>query len=464
MRVSSLFFCFATVAGAVAAPPSAAQNQPDERGALERAINAPEWVTLSGSIRPRYESMANQFVAGRAGDDEFFGVQTLLRAEFDTGDIIIGGELLDSRRISGNAGGGTPGEIDVLEPAQMYVAWRPADFLAPGAALDLTLGRFTMDIGSRRLVARSNFRSILTTFDGVRGAWTSTEGVEVTAFYTRSVDRAPSDASSALDNEAVFNPSEENVRFAGVHVEGPLPLGITGEVFLFDLDEDDASDAPTRNRDLSTAGLRLNRAPGSGRIDGELEFIRQTGTVRGSSNPADTVDLDHDASFFHVQAGYTFDGSWSPRISVHYDFASGDKSPTDLSSERFDSLFGDRSFEFGPTSIYGAVARTNFKSPAVRLEIEPGGRSEAYAMVRQVKLDQARDRFANSGVRDATGASGSDVGLQVDARYRRWLVPDSVRLAVGGAALFRDDFLKSAPNATLEGDTYYGYTELTFSF
>lgn len=463
MRVSSLFFCFAAAAG-IAASPSSAQTRESERGALERAVDAPAWITLSGSIRPRYETMANQFVAGRTGDDEFFGVQTLLRAEIDTGDIVIGGELLDSRRISGNAGGGTPGEIDVLEPAQMYVAWRPTDFLAPGAALDLTLGRFTMDIGSRRLVARSNFRSILTPFDGVRGVWKSPAGVEVTAFYTRSVDRAPSDAPSALDNEVVFNPSEDNVRFGGVHVEGPLPLDIVGEVYLFDLDEDDASDAPTRNRNLSTTGFRLKWAPRSGGIDGEFEIIRQTGTVRGSSNPTDTLDLDHDASFFHVQAGYTFDAWWSPRVSLHYDFASGDESPTDLSNERFDSLFGDRSFEFGPTSIYGAVARTNFKSPAVRLELTPDGESDAYVMARQIRLDEARDSFANSGVRDATGASGSDVGLQVDARYRRWLVPDSVRLAVGGAALIRDHFLKSAPNATLEGDTYYGYTELTLSF
>ena len=42
--------------------------------------------------------------------------------------------------------------------------------------------------------------------------------------------------------------------------------------------------------------------------------------------------------------------------------------------------------------------------------------------------------------------------------------PNSVRLTVGGAALIRGDFLKTAPNATLEGDTYFGYTEFLFTF
>jgi hypothetical protein len=85
-------------------------------------------------------------------------------------------------------------------------------------------------------------------------------------------------------------------------------------------------------------------------------------------------------------------------------------------------------------------------------------------MVRQVKLESATDSFANSSVRDPAGASGDDVGTQVELRWRHQVVPDSVRLSLGGTALIRGDFLKTAPNATLEGDTWYGYTELLFSF
>lgn len=85
-------------------------------------------------------------------------------------------------------------------------------------------------------------------------------------------------------------------------------------------------------------------------------------------------------------------------------------------------------------------------------------------MLRQIELDEARDRFGNSGVVDPTGASGTDVGEQLEVRYRRWLMKDILRLSFGGAALFEGRFLETAPNATGQGDAFYGYTEVTWTF
>jgi hypothetical protein len=321
-----------------------------------------------------------------------------------------------------------------------------------------------MDIGSRRLVSRSGFRNVLAGFDGVRAVWTSAEKIKATGFYVAPVNRAPSDMESALDNEVVLNPTADEVRFYGWNVEAPLPLSITGDIYLYDLDEDDGEEAPTRNRDFSTAGVRLKRPPKVGTWDLDLEYARQTGTVRSSTSAADVTDLDHDASMLHTEAGWTLDAPWSPRLSLHYDLASGDNSPSDLDSERFDPLFGDRAFELGPTSIYAFIARTNLDSLGIRIELRPNARNEVVAMVRQAKLDSATDSFGNTGVRDPAGASGDDAGTQVELRWRHQLIPDSLRLTLGGAALIRGDFLKTAPNATLEGDTYFGYTEFLFTF
>lgn len=444
--------------------PAIAQEVAEKPFRLHAALDLPDWLKVSGSIRPRYETLHNQFFAGRTGDDEYLGVQSLLKAEAGAGAIVFGAEIQDTRRLIGDAGGGAAAEVDALEPVQIYAAWRPKDFLVHGAALDLTVGRFTMDVGSRRLAARSGFRNILASFDGVRSVWTTADKLKVTGFYTAPVIRAPSDAPSALDNDIKLNKTAEEVRFGGAALEGQLPFGALGEVYLFDLDENDGDEAPTRNRDIATYGARIKRAPKASAFDFELEYARQTGTVRASTNAADVTDLDHEADMLHVEAGYTFAAAWSPRISLHYDYASGDDSPSDLSSERFDPLFGDRSFEFGPTSIWGAIFRSNLKSPGVRLELKPNTTSELIGMARQVKLESAADSFGSSGVRDATGASGEDVGTHIELRWRHQLVPESVRLSIGGAALLRDDFLKSAPNATGLGDSYYGYTELQFSF
>ena len=461
MRLAK-FLVFATASLGVCVP--AAAQEAAERPTLQAALGLPDGVRVSGSIRPRYETLANQFVAGRTGDDQILNVRTMLKLEVDAGPVTFVGELLDSRLINGDDGGGAGGEIDTLEPIQMYARWTSRDVFSPGARLDLKGGRFAMDIGSRRLSARANFRSFVQSFDGVEAVWTSSDDLIVTAFAVHPAGRAPSDTASALDNEVVFNPTFDNIAFTGLHIDAPLPHDLRGEVYAFGFDESDASDAPSRDRDLLTLGGRLSRESDTGVFDFDLEYAHQTGTQRATNAALDITDLDHEASMLHLEGGYTFDTPWSPRVSVLYDYASGDASPADLESGRFDSLFGDRSFEFGPTSIWGAISRNNLSSAGIRLEVEPDADSDGLIMLRQIELDEARDRFGNSGVIDPTGASGTDVGEQLEVRYRRWLMKDILRLSVGGAALFEGRFLETAPNATGQGDAFYGYTEVTWTF
>lgn len=457
----------ALAASAVLTAPAvwAQQTESDGPWTLQAALGDPSGIRIEGHVRGRYEALANPFVAGRTDDDEFFGLQTQIRAEFDLGaDFTLGGELLDHRFVFGNETGGAPSEIDTLEPAQAYIAWRPRDFLLPGARLDAKAGRFTIDIGSRRLTARANFRSLLQSFDGAHAVWTSPTGLHLTLTSVSPVARRPSDAASAIDNEVALNRTQDNVRLNVIHLDAPLPHDIRGEAYLFDLDEDDASDAATRNRDLSTFGARLHRNPARNTFDFDVEYVRQTGSVRASTNPADITPLDHAADMAHLEAGFSFDAPWSPRLAAQYDYASGDASAADGENQRFDAIFGDRSFELGPTSLFGLVARTNFSSPALRLEVHPDPVSDAYLMVRHIALDSATDSFANSGVRNAAGTSGDDAGTMIEARWRRWLIEDSLRLTFGGAVMFEGDFLKTAPNATGFGDPVYAYTDLTWSF
>ncbi len=465
MRRQPVFLLGFALAAVLSAPAGLAQEKTEEKPwKLGDALGAPDWLKISGAIRPRYETLTNTLVAGRTGDDEFLSIQSLLKIEAHAAAFAFGGELLDARRVAGNAGGSVPAEIDALEPVQLYAAWRPKDFILSGANLDVTVGRFTMDVGSRRLIARANYRNILQSFDGVRAIWETGDKFKVTAFYTHPTLRLPADTPSSLDNEVALNRSHDDYRFSGASLEAHLPLSLIGELFRYDLDESDAPGNATRNRDLATTGARVSRAPSKGKLDLDLEYMRQTGSIRATTSATDTTNLDHDASMLHAQIGYTLDAPWSPRLAFQYDQASGDKSPTDRSNERFDSLFGDRSFEYGPTGIYGVVARTNLIGPGVRIEVKPDKASEAMVGVRQLRLESATDSFANTNVRDPSGASGDEAGTQIELRYRRWLVPDSLRLQVGGAAVLRGEFLDSAPNAPAGGDTLFGYTDLTWSF
>jgi hypothetical protein len=450
----------------LAAPAVFAQGGAGEAApTLHQALGLPDSIRIEGSMRPRYEALGNPFVAGRSEDDEFLGLQTGLRLEFDAAPTLtIGGELLDSRFIAGNETGGAATEIDALEPVQLYLSWRPDDFLAHGARLNLTAGRFTMDIGSRRLVSHANFRSILTSFDGVRAVWTSPDSLMVTLAYAAPVARQPSDADFALANEVTLNRTLAHTRFSLAHLASPLPFDMRGEAYLLDLDEADGGGIATRDRDLITAWVRLLRSPDGSQFDFDFEYARQSGSVRATERAPDVTPLDHDAEMAHAELGFSFGAPWSPRLALEYDFASGDHSPTDGDNQRFDPLFGDRAFEFGPTSIYGFISRTNLSSPGIRLEVRPGGGNDGYVMLRDIRLDSATDSLANSSVRDPAGLSGDHAGLQIEGRYRHWLVQYALRLSVGAATVLTGSFLEDAPNATRQGHPLYGYTELTWTF
>lgn len=210
--------------------------------------------------------------------------------------------------------------------------------------------------------------------------------------------------------------------------------------------------------------MRLHKAPQDNQFDFDLEYAHQSGSVHATASALDTTSLDHTAEMAHAETGFSFNAPWSPRLALQYDFASGDRSPTEGDNQRFDPLFGDRAFEFGPTSIFGFISRSKLSSPGIRLEVRPDSASDAYIMARDVSLESTSDSLANSGVRDAAGLSGDHAGLQIEGRYRRWLVKDSVHLSLGAAMLLTSDFLEDAPNARRRGDPTYGYSELTWTF
>jgi hypothetical protein len=166
----------------------------------------------------------------------------------------------------------------------------------------------------------------------------------------------------------------------------------------------------------------------------------------------------------HAAAGYTMSSAWTPRVGISYQQASGDRSPGDAENHRFDTLFGARRFEFGPTGIYGAVARANLRSPEYSLSIRPTKWLEASVSHRFLWLDSDTDAFTAAGVRDASGRSGTEVGQQVELRNRLDLIPGTLRADVGVAWLVDGPFLRNAPNATRSGDSTYLWFEATLTF
>lgn len=446
-------------AAAVAQTPPPSKPEPPKPWRLQSAAGLPDWLRISGEARLRYETLHDQFRAGAGlGDHEdLWLLRTSVLTEVVQDPLTVAVELLDSRAYG----------VDDTTPVDTTLV-NAIDLLQTNAAVDLgklgsgthrlLVGRETINLGSRRLVARNQFRNTINAFTGVDWEW-STKERTVRAFWTMPVRRRPADFASLEDNEPEFDDQDLDVQFFGLHAGLAVGERTNFEAYLFVLDE---TGSGTRHRELFTPGLRLVRAAKAGDFDHDLESAVQFGDSRAATS-AVSPDLDHRAWMAHASIGYTFDAPWRPNVRLAYDHASGDSDPNDGDNGRFDTLFGARRFDFGPTDLWGAFARSNIRSPELRLTLRPSEDTEVMVAWRDVHLAAERDTWTTAGVRDASGASGDHVGQQLEARLRYDLVPRSVRLEGGAAFLFAESFLDRAPNGSGR-DASYGYFEVGWRF
>ena len=438
---------------------------------LYKALGEPENWRISGSFRPRVEGIANQFrpVPTFAANDILNSYLTTLHVEYGVkGPVRLGVELFDSRGTfqQRNSSAFTT-EINALEPGQAYLNVDTGDLGGEGSKSSLTLGRFTKNIGSRRLVSRQQFRNTINAYTGVTFDWQGVGKDKFTALWVMPHTRLPDDVNGILDNGIEFDRESLNLQLFGASYTFANIFGGTFELYGYGLYEQDSGtglrSVQTRDRRLFTPGMRLARQPQVGAFDYDFEAIYQTGLARETAAATDLRDLTVSAYFVHAEVGYTFAHEWKPRLSLHYDHASGDRN-NDGKFSRFDTLFGARRFEYGPTGLYGPVQRANLISPSIRAEITPSKVWDAFIAYRPLWLESATDTFAATLIRDRTGRSGTFAGHQIEGRLRYWIIPNEMILDTGLAYLAKGDFLRNAPNAPDTGNTFYGYLNTTLFF
>jgi hypothetical protein len=397
--------------------------------------------TFEASTRVRYETLSDAFRAGRDGSDQQLSWRTRALAEYNTGAVTFGGEFFDSRAYLTDEGGVLSSTaINTLEVLQAYVRAEFGDH-------DIQAGRFVMNIGSRRLIGENSFRNFPASFEGVRGEFQLAEGVTLDAFYTAPVSRRPGDRASLLNNDHEFDEGDWETRVWAAHLtRESLAPGVTGEVYLYGLNEDGGDDR-------YTLGARVSGERGP--VDFDIEAMLQTGETGGGA--------DISARNLHAEAGYAFQGAWSPRVSVQLIYASGDEDPMDAEDNRFDRLYGLRRGALGQTGIFGPLDVENIVALGLRGEVRRGP-MQAHVLVQDVSLASDTDRWRRAGLRDVTGASGDHVGQVIDSRLRWWIAPDTYRLEAGAAVLFKGEFATDAPGAPADGNSVYSYVMLTRYF
>jgi hypothetical protein len=410
------------------------------------AAEPPPVVSLRVQQRARYDVIDNSPRLDTRSSDQALELQTSLFVEAGRGSVRFNGELFDARtELNGAQSFLSTNHVNTLEPLQVNVSWNFSALLRSGYAGSLKVGRFTTDVGKRRLVSRSNTRNTITSYTGAEWRWRAPDGRNALVFWGVPMRNLPSDKPSLLDNERELDLGNRGTSLRGAYYQfAPIRKRDWFEVYWFGLDQPNRPSNDALPRHFDSLGFRSFRPNAPGKWSYEVEAVKQHGTSSATVGSITRRDLVHDAEFYHWEFGYTFASKLVPVVLLQYDRASGDKDPFDGRNGTFDTLFGERRFDFVPQGLYSLFARSNLRTPGVRLTFNSTPRLQSMFSYRSYSLDAPRDAWSGVGYRDVTGHAGSFVGRQLEGSFTWRAIP-------GRLTAFR-------------GNPVFVYTMLTTSF
>jgi hypothetical protein len=144
-----------------------------------------------------------------------------------------------------------------------------------------------------------------------------------------------------------------------------------------------------------------------------------------------------------IGAGYRINPlPTKPRFFWQYDYASGDKNPTDGVHNTFDTMYPTAHDRFGITDQFGWQ---NILAQRAGVTLEPRHRWTITGQYLDFWLAQATDALYNTSggviLRDTTGHSGTHIGREFDA-YTWYELNRHVNVGVGVGHLQGGDFLQ----------------------
>jgi len=347
---------------------------------------------LSAEARFRPEWRDNADLDSRADDDTREGfMRTRLGLRLGYRELASLFVQVQDSRVAGEEAS-TASNEDNLDLHQGYVTLRPAE----DGIFSLTVGRQEWSYGDQRLIGAFGWNNVGRSFDGVRGRFERPSFV-IDGLAARISSRTSGGATEGSDLYGVY---AQIKRREADRIEGYL------------LSFDDSVRAPGEagqpgQTQVNALGGRIKQV--FGRLDYTAEAVWESGEFRGDDLQAWAAGL---------QGGFTWGDTTRLRAFGGYDFATGDEDPTDGDREEF--------FNFFPTNhgLYGYMdyeGWRNIRSPFAGGSLKQG-RHFAQAKVHRFLLEEERGAWKSAGGAvlglDPTGASGTNVGSEVDLTYR----------------------------------------------
>ena len=409
-----------------------------------RDADVPTYVEQVGSYdlgldyRLRFEHRDDDIRRAVDGADEPFLHRT--RVYLGARDVVApfraAAELQDARRSGGNFAPDNR-DFNQWELIRLYAELRldhalPGDPRGQTRPVAVRYGLHNFEFLDRRLIGNNQWRNTANAFRGFQ-AYVGQEANDwqVELLSVQPLARLLGEPDRPVEGQRLWAAIGHWRRWSEV---------ITLEPFYLRLDDDSVAGG----RVVHSPGLRAYGLLGASGWDFDVSALAQFGHAGAREVSAWAAN---------AELGYRFRDPWQSRLSGFFGAASGDRDPGDGADHRFERFFG-----FGrPWSANDYVVFENILAPKLRYEATVSERLRFDLGYSWYRLQSATDRFYNAANnRDATGASGADLGREFDVRLR-WQAARGLDVTLGYAHFVAGAWMRRQVRG---GDTDFAYLEL----
>ncbi len=396
----------------------------------------PSWLKFSGAYQGRFEGFTHGGYKKDNSDAYFlnrFRINMNLNA---TSWLRFSFQMQDAREYGKNTGPLPPFQ-DTVDLRVAYVEIGDSEKKQWG----LRAGRQELVFGDQRLIGHLNWVNTARSFDAVRGTYHFKGGrmdaTRVDVFASTVVQQAEGEFDRAFRTKA------DNLHGIWVNIPKLAPNMVIEPYVLWRVTRGLKSETGLLgNRDFKTYGIRFVGKVGKTPWDYNIEMNKQKGSLAND---------DISAWAGHWMLGYTTPKIvMKPKWMLEYNYASGDKNPTDGKRGTFDQLYPTGHDKLG---FADQVGWKNVHNIQVAASMKPSAKLTFVPRYHWLWLAQARDYlYAANGVavvRSADGSAGRFIGTELDLTAS-YAATKQATVSFGYAHLFPGTFLKK----TTQG---YGY-------
>src|SRR6266478_1419501 len=307
----------------------------------------PLWyLSFGGELRERFEGNYDpNFGIGGLGSDSYLLQRVTMLTDVHLGERVRFFAEGISGIVAGESYPPPPVQQDPIDLQFAFVDLVP--YLTEDERLTLRVGRFGMSFGAGRLVATRAAPNIPFRFDGFEALY-SRPGWNVTAFLTQPVKD-----SGHIDSE------DHSTTFWGIYTthyfDAPHTLGL--DLYYLGIHREDGKYASASGDEhRHTLGAREFGDWNHWDLEGEQAL--QVGSFGNESILAWTAAIN---------AGYTWDTRWNPRLGLKAGATTGDDNPNDGRVGTFDALF----FKSGYFNDASLIRPQNIISVHPNLTVQP---------------------------------------------------------------------------------------------